>query len=186
MEPIEPAGYPRELETDARLRDGTAVHLRPIRPDDSPRLQAFHRRLSRDSIFLRFFTYFAELSRERADYFTHLDYAIRMALVAVDRDEQEERIVAVGRYDVVEPAVGEIALIVEDRYQNHGLGALLLAHLARAGRSRGITRFVADVLPENRRILHLLDDSGFPLKKRRQVDTIRVELELTPDAKRSE
>jgi GNAT superfamily N-acetyltransferase len=112
------------LTHDLTLRDGSVVHVRAIRADDTARLQAFHAHLSMDSIIWRFFRSVPSLSDEQARQFTHVDYRDRMALVAtrdvvtrdvVTRDEDAteeilteeilteeiltEEILAVVRYD---------------------------------------------------------------------------------------
>src|SRR5262245_19708400 len=129
-------GYPADLERDVPLRDGGTIHLRPIRPDDVKRLQAFHGRLSRDSIFFRFFSPLPVLTGERAAYFTTVDYDQRLAIVAVERnnepngpDGDDEQIVGVVRYDRSDEDTAEFALIVEDRYQHHGIGSTLFVAL---------------------------------------------------------
>ena len=181
------AAYPAELERDVPLADGGTVHVRPIRPDDAPRLQAFHGRLSRDSIFLRFFSLLPTLTDERASYFTTLDYDRRLAIVAVERDGADaEQIVGVVRYDrAVNPSGGsddaaEFALIVEDRFQHHGIGSALFRALVEAARSRHIRTLSADVLAENRRMLALLRESGLPMTSRRDGNVIHLKLDLTP------
>jgi GNAT superfamily N-acetyltransferase len=183
--------YPADLERDVPLRDGGTVHLRPIRPDDVGRLQAFHGRLSRDSIFFRFFSPLPVLTDERAAYFTTLDYDKRLAIVAVERDGQgEEQIIGVIRYDrsagtgADGPATGdprdaaEFALIVEDRYQHHGIGSVLFWALVAAARVRGIRTFSADILAENRRMLLMLRGTGLPSTSRRAGNAIHVDLDL--------
>jgi hypothetical protein len=89
--------YPADLERDVTLRDGGMIHLRPIRPDDVKRLQAFHGRLSRDSIFFRFFSPLPVLTDERAAYFTTVDYDHRLAIVAVEGTGENEQIVTTAR-----------------------------------------------------------------------------------------
>jgi GNAT superfamily N-acetyltransferase len=174
--------YPADLERDVPLRDGGSIRLRPIRPDDVPRLQAFHGRLSRDSIFLRFFSPLPVLTDERAAYFATVDYDRRLAIVAVECQADEEQIVGVARYDRQPEAStdAEFALIVEDRFQHHGIGSVLFWALVEAARARGIRTLMADVLAENRRMLRLLRESGLPIRSRRAGNAIRVELDLTP------
>ena len=175
-----PTDYPCDLEADVPLRHGGTVHVRPIRPDDAGRLQAFHRRLSRDSIFFRFFSHLPELSDERAAYFTRIDYRDRMAIVAVCRaDDGAEELAGVIRYDVVEPGRAEMALIVEDRHQHHGIGAALFDQLMVAARRGGVRTIVADVLAENWRMLRFLRESGYPITTRRHADVVRAELTVT-------
>jgi RimJ/RimL family protein N-acetyltransferase len=172
-------GYPVDLERDASLRDGGTVHLRPIRPDDVARLTAFHGRLSRDSIFYRFFSPLPVLTDERAAYFATVDYDRRLAIVAVEGSGAAELIVGVVRYDRADDEQAEIGLIVEDRVQHHGIGSALFAALVDAARARGLRTLIADVLAENRRMLRLLRESGLPTRSRRVHDLIHVELDLT-------
>jgi GNAT superfamily N-acetyltransferase len=174
--------YPIDLERDIPLRDGGTIHVRPIRPDDVSRLQAFHSRLSRDSIFLRFFSPLPTLTDERAAYFTTVDFDRRLAIVAVEGTASDEQIVGVARYDRSTDDQAELALIVEDRLQHHGIGSALFWALVEAARERGIRMLVADVLAENRRMLRLLRDSGLPIRSRRERDLIRVELDLAEES----
>jgi ribosomal protein S18 acetylase RimI-like enzyme len=71
------------------------------------------------------------------------------------------RMIAVGRYDVVEPGEAEVAFLVEDAHQGRGIAQLLLEHLAQAGRERGVERFVAEVLPDNKRMIQTFRDAGY-------------------------
>ena len=181
------AVYPAELEKDAPLRRGGTVHLRPIRPDDAPRLQAFHGRLSRDSIFMRFFSPLPVLTDQRAAYFSTIDYDRRMAIVATDRPGADDEIVGVARYDRIDDEWApdnraEFALIVEDRMQRHGIGPVLFWALVDVARARGIKTFCADVLAENRRMFNLLRGSGLPMTSRRAGSALRVELDLAPES----
>jgi RimJ/RimL family protein N-acetyltransferase len=175
--------YPAEIERDVTLAGGGQIHVRPIRPDDAPRLQALHSRLSRDSIFFRFFSPLPALSDARAAYFTAVDYQTRMAIVALDRPTDqpaaEEQIIGVCRYDLLNDTRAEIALIVEDRFQHLGVGSTLFSALIEVAQERGITVFVANVLPENARMLRLLQESGYPLRRRRSRDYLAIEIDLT-------
>lgn len=172
--------YPAELERDVALRSGGTIHLRPIRPDDAARLQAFHGRLSPDSIVMRFFSPLPMLSDDRAAYFTSLDYDRRLAIVATEGSGGDEQIVGVVRYDrdVDDYDRAELALIVEDRVQHHGIGSVLFWALVEAARARGVKALQAEVLAENRRMLRLLRESGLPMQSRRVGTAIRVALDL--------
>ena len=59
------------------LRDGSRLTIRPIRPDDAPRLQALHARLSPESIYFRFLGWRPALSEQEAERFANLDYDTR-------------------------------------------------------------------------------------------------------------
>lgn len=152
-----PPGYPAELEGTALLADGTAIEVRPIRPDDAARLVEFHSRLSPTSVYLRFFGAHPKLSPKEVERFTCVDYRDRLALVV----EVGGQLTAVGRYDRLEGAEAEVAFVVADDYQHHGIGTLLLERLAEAARQRGITGFFAQTLAENRTMLDVFFHSGY-------------------------
>jgi len=123
--------YPAHFEADVVLSDGGPVHVRPIRPEDGPRLAAFHDRLSPETIYFRFFTPHPHLSEAEITRFTTVDYDDRMALVATLGDE----FVGVARYDRW-PGTdeAETAYTVDDKHQGRGIATVLLEHLAAAAR----------------------------------------------------
>src|SRR4051794_3373472 len=97
--------------------------------------------------------------------FTNVDYTDRVAFVLTVAN----KMIAVGRWDRIPPAPddpdpvvsAEVAFLVQDAHQGRGIAQILLEHLAQAGRERGIHRFVADVLPGNRRMIHIFRDAGY-------------------------
>ena len=149
--------YPRELERDVTLKDGTELRLRPIRPEDAPRLIDFYDRLSRHSAYQRFFTVMKRLPPDWARLLATVDYRRRLALVAERGPAPAPELVGVGRYEPTEnPDTVEVAFVVQDGLQGLGLGAILLRHLLEAAEARGIHRFCAYVLADNARMLDLL------------------------------
>jgi RimJ/RimL family protein N-acetyltransferase len=149
--------YPRELERDITLKDGTRLHLRPIRPEDAPRLIEFYDRLSRHTAYQRFFTIMKRLPPDWARLLATVDYQRRLALVAECGPATAPELVAVARYEPTDdPETAEVAFVVQDGFQGRGLGVLLLHHLLEAGDARGIRRFRAYVLADNTRMLDLL------------------------------
>jgi RimJ/RimL family protein N-acetyltransferase len=162
------------------LIDGTMVSFRPILPADAPALQRFHARLSKQSIYLRFFSYQPTLSDTQARYFTELDGDQRFALVALDPLEPGE-IAGVVRYER-DPASdrAEYAAVVADRWQGKGLGLGLTRQLIASARRRGIQAFYALVLFENTRMLNLFRDLNLPERVVWEHDLERVEILLDP------
>jgi acetyltransferase len=153
-----PAPYPADVERPVRLRDGSRVLLRPIRPDDEEALTALYARLSPESAYQRFFTVMRRLPPDWARILANVDYDRRMAIVAVAPDGA---LVGVARY-AHEPATdaAEIALVVQDAWQGRGLGTILLEDLLRYATQRGIARFRAYVLADNHRMLRLVGRLG--------------------------
>jgi RimJ/RimL family protein N-acetyltransferase len=149
-----PFGYPSELERELTLRDGSVVHLRPIHPDDAPRLQELHSRLSRESAYQRFFAIVRRLSPDWARTLANVDYYRRLALVAEAADGD---LVGVGRYEPTDAGdTVEVAFVVQDSWQNRGLGTILFNAILRAAAARSFRRFRAYVLADNKRMLDLI------------------------------
>ena len=173
--PVE-RSYPTHWEADVVLSDGGTAHVRPIGPDDADRLQRFHERLSPESIYLRFFAPYPRLTQRDIDRFTQVDYDMRAALIATIGTEM----VGVVRYDVVHDAEAEVAFLVEDGQQGRGLGSVLLEHIAAAARERGIRRFVADVLPNNRRMINVFLEAGYRVERSIDEGIVQMAFELEP------
>jgi GNAT superfamily N-acetyltransferase len=170
--------YPDELACDITTRQGVRLHVRPIRPDDAGRLVDFHQHLSLRSVYRRFLYVHKTLSADEIERFTHVDYLDRLALIAEDGD----RLVAVGRYDRTSgTAEAEVAFVVADEYQHHGIGTLLLEQLAKAAWPREITTFVATTLAENREMLDVFFDSGFPVTTTLEEGIVSVRFPIAPD-----
>jgi acyl-CoA synthetase (NDP forming)/RimJ/RimL family protein N-acetyltransferase len=172
----DPPGYPREWEADVLLADGGVAHLRPIRPSDAERLVAFYDRVSPQSKYFRFFAPYPRLSDRDVKRFTEVDYVDRVAFILTLGDEM----IAVGRYDRVEDDHAEVAFLIEDAHQGRGIAQLLLEHLAQAARERGISRFVAEVLPENRRMAKVFADAGYRVTKGIEDGVLAVEFPILP------
>ena len=153
----EAAPYPRELVRTVALKDGVSTHLRPIRPDDEPRLVDLYERLSRHTAYQRFFTVLRRLPPDWCHFFANVDYVRRLALVAERETVAGWQLIAVGRYEPAgEPETAEVAFVVEDSWQGRGLGGILLDAVLGAAEARGIRRFRAYVLADNHRMLRLL------------------------------
>ncbi len=157
------------------------MHLRPIRPDDAPRLTDFHEHLSARSVYLRYFTVHTKLSETELDRFTHVDYLDRLALIA----EAEGRLVAVGRYERIPGTPeAEVAFIVADDFQRQGIGTRLLEHLATAAVANGITEFSAQTLAENRSMMDVFINSGFPVTSTTKYGTVSVRFPIDGPGRR--
>ncbi|HIT74210.1 MAG TPA: GNAT family N-acetyltransferase [Candidatus Avipropionibacterium avicola] len=176
-DPVElPPGYPVEWEADVLLTDGRTAHLRPVRPDDADDLVRFYDRVSAESKYLRFFAPYPRLSASDVKRFTQVDYVDRVALVIRLADEM----IAIGRYDRIAHDQAEVAFLVEDAHQGRGIAQLLLEHLAEAARERGITRFLAEVLPQNRRMVKVFADAGYHVHTDLEDGVVAIDFPILP------
>lgn len=161
------------------LSDGRTARIRPIRPEDSDRLATFHSHLSPQTIYYRYFAPLPELSAKDLKRFTNVDHVDRVALIAMVGDD----IIGVARYDRIDIRDAEVAFTVRDDHQGRGIGSILLEHLAAAARERGVRRFVADVLPDNRRMIATFGDAGYVVGRRMEDGVIHLtfDIEITGD-----
>ena len=177
----EAARYPDGLAHTVTTTDGTRVLIRPIRPTDAERLIAFYDRLSEHTAYQRFFTVMKRLPPDWARMAASVDYVTRLALIAEVEAPGGRELVAVARYEPTASAdTVEVAFVVQDGWQNKGLGTMLLHDLLRAAQARGISRFSAYVLATNRRMLDLI--SRFTTVVERRLDYGVVEATFTADA----
>jgi acyl-CoA synthetase (NDP forming)/RimJ/RimL family protein N-acetyltransferase len=172
---VDPA-YPSHWEADVVLRDGGTAHLRPVRPDDADRLRRFYARLSDETIYFRFFSLVRELSQRDIERFTVVDHHDRVALIATIADEM----VGVVRYERLDADNAEVAFTIEDAHQGRGIGSVFLEHVAAAARERGISRFVADVLPANNKMLHVFEEAGYVVDHKFDDGVARLSFDLEP------
>ncbi|OZB50395.1 MAG: hypothetical protein B7X40_02520, partial [Cellulomonas sp. 14-74-6] len=175
-----PAGYPAAWEADVVLHDGSTARVRPIRPRDADALQAFHVGQSERSTYLRFFAPLGRLSDRDLERLVTVDHRDRVALVALAGSAGEERIIGVARYDRIDPDTAEVAFNIADARQGLGLASVLLEHLAAAARERGVRRFVAEVLPQNGRMISVFREAGYEVRQRTEDGVVAVSFGIDP------
>ena len=141
------------------LPDGRRARIRPIAPDDKALLQDGLQRLSPESVHRRFLGPKPRLSAAELRYLTEVDGRDHIALVAVD-DEDPERLVGVARCvrSKEDAGTAEMAIVVDDAWQGHGVGHVLVEALAHAAAAVGVRRFSAVILADNVGAQRLLGD----------------------------
>lgn len=167
-----------ELTDMITLRDGSAVRMRAIRPDDVELLRQFHSRLSLDTIVMRYFRVAPELYPHEARRLTHLDYDNRMALVATTGTGEEERIVGVVRYERISATEAELAFVVEDQWQGRGISSILLSRLLNYARARGYERMMAVTMSSNMRMRAVMMHAGYAFTSSYADGCVTVKLDL--------
>lgn len=152
--------YPAELEGELRLRDGTALTLRPIRPEDADLERRFFEGLSERSRYQRFLNQMAQLPPQMLARFTQLDYDRELALVALAPGGAD--FVGVGRYvPNADGETAEFALTVADAWQGRGVGRALLERLCECAREAGYRALYGHILNANQDMLGLAKNLGF-------------------------
>jgi acetyl coenzyme A synthetase (ADP forming)-like protein len=180
MKQDEPAvGYPVQYASDVVLRDGSTLHLRPVRKTDAPAILELLQTLSPDSLYQRFMTV-PKLDLAKAERFADVDYENEFALVG----EYGGAIRALAGYyrDATAPERAEAAFTIADSLQGRGVGTRLLERLAEIARAHGVSTFDAYVLGSNRKMMDVFLESGFQLTRQLEggVFHVRLSIEQTP------
>jgi acyl-CoA hydrolase/GNAT superfamily N-acetyltransferase len=169
--------YPQALETYRTTKTGLEILFRPVRISDEPLLKDFFYSLSDNSLYRRFISTRQDMPHERLQKFVAIDYTKEMIILAVIQKEEREEVVGVGQFGI-DPVThtAEVGFAVRDNYQNKGIGAELLSYLTYLAKKQGLFGFYAEVLLENRPMLHLFEKMGFDIKKRREEGVYELEM----------
>ena len=169
--------YPEHLETIRTTSKGFQVLLRPVKISDEPLLKDFFYSLSDTSLYRRFMSLRQDMPHERLQEFVIINHAEEMTILATVQEAEKEKVVAVGQYGKNENAhTAEVALAVRDDYQNHEIGTELLSYLTYLAKREGLLGFTAEVLMENRAMLHLFEKMGFDTQKKSEQGVYELKL----------
>jgi acyl-CoA hydrolase/ribosomal protein S18 acetylase RimI-like enzyme len=175
--PGERGHYPEELETYRTTKEGMEALLRPVRFSDEPLLKDFFYSLSDGSIYRRFISVRADMPHERLQEFVVIDYTREMVILVVIEVDERQIVIGVGQYGIDEQShTAEVALVVRDDYQNQGVGTTLLSYLTYLAKREGLLGFSAEVLVNNQPMLHLFENSGFAIEKRRETGVYELRM----------
>jgi acyl-CoA hydrolase/RimJ/RimL family protein N-acetyltransferase len=152
---------PKELRTTYLLKNGTLLNFRPIHPTDEPRMRDLFYKLSEATIYYRFMSHQKRVSRHQLQDFVYIDHRNDVTIVGTLPEASGEEILAVGSYYLDQKTnLAEVAFVVSDQWQNHGIGTFLLKHLMRIARRNGIRGFTAEVLTENKPMQAVINKSN--------------------------
>jgi acyl-CoA hydrolase len=154
--------YPDELERTDTLKDGTEMFFRPVKPSDEPALAQMLYSLSADSVRKRYFTHTRTFPHRDVQKLANVDYRQDIAIVGLVPSVSGEEIVAIAQY-FLDPKThaAEVAFIVQDEWQQKGMGTFLLDTLTEIARKRDVRTFTASVLPANKPMLAIFTNSGY-------------------------
>jgi len=164
------------------LKNGLAVTIRHLRPDDRERIARAVRQLDSESVYKRLFSYRKELTELGLDRIMKTDPEDEVALLVTSGSGHDEKVIGSGRY-VVSGSEGsarraEVAFVVEKDHQGLGIAGKLLSCLGGIARANGITLFDAEVLAENKPMLAVFARSRLPMQQRREGGVVHLTLTL--------
>lgn len=171
--------YPYYYESKAFTRNGKLITIRPIKRDDAGRLLDFFDTLSRETIFFRFLTNLRSLPLDWVRRFTEIDYRKDVAMVALERSDDDERIVGVCRI-MRRPGTdnGEIAVVVGDPWHDQGIGTILLRRTLQIARELGFRKLWGLVSSRNEKVAKMAEKLGFVKRTETHEDLFEVEIDL--------
>ncbi|MBA3531052.1 MAG: GNAT family N-acetyltransferase [Ardenticatenales bacterium] len=175
-----PNGYPHHLVMSFESQQGEEILIRPILPADAARLQELHSRLSPESIYRRFFAHRPILSDNEARKLATLDYRLSLALVAA-RQVEPDQLVGVARFapSPERSQSVEMAIVVNDAYQGHGIGRRLFQELARAASELGQHWMLVETQSDNKPMIDLAERAGYTTNTVYQTTMYQIWLDLT-------
>ncbi len=154
--------YPDEFVTGRKLKDGTQVILRPIKPEDEPMWHDLLASCSTQTLWFRFSYLFKQSTHEMASRYCFIDYDREMGIVAEVKEKGDRKLIGVGRLVAdVNHEIAEYAVIVADRWHGHGLGGLLTDYCLEIAKHWGVRQVVAETSRDNTRMLTTLHHRGF-------------------------
>lgn len=173
-----PSQLKQNYYSNGVLLDGTTVVIRSVSSDDDAGIEELLKNMSRDSLYFRFLTPINTL-KKNIPAVCKTESQCHVLLLAL----LKERVIGLGEYFVLESqfkdgSVAELAFIVADEFQGHGVGTLLLHHLTTIAISNGVKEFRALIHPDNRKMLEVLEHSGHKLKSQDSIGAVDVQLSL--------
>jgi len=166
---------------DVVLSDGSTVHLRQIEPGDADLIVALHSRFSDRTRYLRYFSPYPRIPPRDLERFVNVDHHDREAIVASSGPD----LIAVARYERLGEGAdeAEVAFVVEDAHQGRGLASVMMEHLAARAREEGIARFVAEVLPNNSRMIRVFGDAGYEVARTYADGVVHLTFPIAPTSR---
>lgn len=175
--------YPLRYVKQWTAKDGTALTIRPIRPEDEPLMVEYHKQISERSVYLRYLHPLAldqRISHDRLSRIVYIDFDREMALAAeyTDPATNQKHIVGIGRLSKIYGTQdAEFSMLIIDSFHGKGLGTEFLKLLVQIGRDENLKRITAYISPENIAMQKISKHLGFTLHRDMDDPTI-VEAEL--------
>jgi len=169
--------YPEYLEAVRTTKKGWVVHFRSVNIDDEPLIKDLFYDMSDKSLQRRFMSMRRDVPHEMRQKFVVIDYTQEMIILATVEENGKE--VAVGMGQAIKDAkthTAEVAFSVRDSYQDKGIGTELLSYLTVLAQKEGLQGFIADVLVENKPMLHVFEKMGFDIEKKMEAGAYELKM----------
>lgn len=169
----------QEMETTMLLDNGIQVSFRPVHPTDEHLMRDLLYTLSQETVYYRFMTHKTQFSHQQVQNFVYIDHRQDVAIVGTVPEAHGEDIVAVGRYYLDHKSNrAEVAFVIRDDWQNHGIGSYLFKHLVALAKRSGIAGFTAEALRGNRRMHNIFNHCGFRVESSLEEDVYSFQIDF--------
>jgi len=173
--------YPTEYISSVQLKDSSSILIRPIRPEDEPKIKSFHSELSESTIRKRYFAFLSleeRIAHERLIQICSIDYQNEMRFIALDH--KKDILGVVSYHKLPNSQIADFKLVIVDRAQNKGLGKKLLMHIIEVAKKEKIDRLTGTILNENHILIGICEKLGFTIKPmKKDPKIIQVQLEIS-------
>ncbi|MGB7920277.1 MAG: GNAT family N-acetyltransferase [Desulfobacterales bacterium] len=157
--------YPAAVDEISRLKDGTAVRYRPMKPSDEEQMRQLFYRFSDEAVYYRYFGHVKAMPHAKMQQYVNVDWSNTMSIVGLVESGDKSRVIAEARYIVErERPYAEVVFVVDEAYQGQGIATYMLRMLVRLARERGVQGFTADVLFSNLGMMKVFRNGGLPIK----------------------
>ena len=174
--------YPVGAEFQKTLKKDTRIRFRALKPSDEESMRQFFYRLSKKSVEHRFFYPVRTMFHADMQEYVNIDLRYSLSLIGLPDDRDSDRIVAEARFDQIDPKTpyAELSIMVDEEYQNLGIGTSLCETLARLAEEWQLKGFTADILPENQKMRHVFRKMGWSLKAEHADGVERLIMDFRP------
>ncbi len=159
------------------LKNGQGILLKPATMNEIPLVESFMKRISQDSLRMRFMASMSTVSNKIITELCKGDFTQDGCLLALTGEDNDTKVVGLGNYiSTGNGRSAEVAFLIEDEYQGRGIGTILLERLAGLAAANGIVELEAEVLPDNQPMMNVFKSSGFEKHRVWESDTVHIEL----------
>ncbi len=159
------------------LKNGQGVQLKPATNNDILLVESFMKRISQESLRMRFMASMSEVPDKIIHELCGGDFTQTGCLLALTGEDSDTKVVGLGNYiSTGNGRTAEVAFLIEDEYQGRGIGTLLLERLAGLAAANGFIELEAEVLPDNQPMINVFKSSGFEKHRVWDSDTVHIEL----------
>ncbi len=157
--------YPSEIATKHTFKGDLEVRFRAIKPSDEEEMRNLFYRFSDKTVYYRYFSPIKVMPHAKMQQYVNVNYNTTMSIVGLVGPPEQEHIIAEARFvkDKKRP-YGDMAFVVEEKYQGSGIATYLYEMLIRLAKERGLHGFVADVLASNKSMMKVFEKGRYPVQ----------------------